>query len=1419
MSTKKFGIVAGIAMALSVVVSGPVSAACSLTTLSECDNNGLMALVLQLLAGSQTQTTTGTSISGIPAGFTFTTNLKQGSTGNDVKYLQILLNSDAATSIGNKGSETTYFGAMTKAAVVKFQNKYASEVLTPYGLSAGTGFFGSASRTKANTMIATGTTGTGTTGTGTTTTPTSTGFTVSLAADTPAASTLIVGQAVADLAHLSFSNGTSSEVKITNLKLKRLGVSGDATLSKIYLYDGATRLSDEAVVSSGIITWNNTTGVITIPANTVKTIAVRADIAALVGGSAPTGQTIGVGIAAAADITSNATVAGSFPVNGSIHTTAAANLATISFTNSTGTTPATNGSLSPQSNFIMFENTVTVGTRAVNLKSITFRNIGSVAQADLQNLKLLVDGVQVGSTIVSPQSDGYFTFDLSSAPIKLETGGRIIKVVGDVVGGSTKTFMITVYKASDVIATDTEYGVNVLAQNAGASFSPVQAGQQTVATGALSITKRTDSTSGNIAKGASQVTLAKYDLKATGEPIKIENLRVSYDATPGSDAVSANSITELRNGALFVDGVQVGSTMTLLEATDTAYVEFTLGSSLIVTPGTTRVLEVKADIFDNDGTDNIAAGSTLKVNLIVGASNYQQMTSGGYANTPANTDANTLQIALGTLTATVDQSYGSSSIVVPQTNFLLGKFNVTAGSTENVNLNTVRVLFKFGSDDFASDDLTNVYVKYGTESTSALSTIATAAASADSLNTFSISKALTKTQNLVFEVYGDIASTAYADAAATDSVTTYFQVSGVTAQSATTVYSRGGAALTSSNEATNAALGQTITATGGGNLTVTLDNTTPLAAQVVAGATPDAGDLKVKLSAANGDLYVKRIDLRVNSSADSAAISSVALYAAQGSGAYTLVGEQTMNNDGTNPGYVQWILGGDSRIQVLKSGTTYLLAKPTYVSSGQATVSGLVPQLLLADLEVDGSNGVSIIPGFSTLTNDTGIIVKSNSTGVYVASGATTNAANTVNTATATEIVTDNAANFTAGDVIFVGQTGAAYTPTTDELMVVLIDAGANITVQRGAFGTTPHAYDTGKAIYRLDNAGSIRGIIGNAMTVLNTKLALSLGSDSPSGATTGADGKIVFTFNAAAENNASDPAENKATLTRVDITTAKSGVDVSDLRIYPSEYDQNTSYDTVCGALSTTKWRCIMDTTGSANEIIENTSRKYIVRANVGYTAASSTLVVSIAGLGNSNAPTTNDVLWSDDKPTAQGWVNQATSSVIGGSQTSGVSGTDDTSKPTIAAINVANKSGGTVNLTEAGDIITITFSEVIDPTTISTNANFIPGNTTGVTGVLAASTGGVTLGSADGIVTVTNIGTFDLGTNGATATSSTTDLTLDATGKILTIKLNTVTTPSTYTVNALAAGTQVVTIVTDVNGNAAAAVATAAPTTGSTF
>lgn len=87
--------------------------------------------------------------------FIFSKNLKIGDKNEDVRNLQKILNQNIATKvsssgIGSYGNESSYFGEKTKNAIIKFQELYASDILTPYGFKSGTGFVGTSTRLKLN---------------------------------------------------------------------------------------------------------------------------------------------------------------------------------------------------------------------------------------------------------------------------------------------------------------------------------------------------------------------------------------------------------------------------------------------------------------------------------------------------------------------------------------------------------------------------------------------------------------------------------------------------------------------------------------------------------------------------------------------------------------------------------------------------------------------------------------------------------------------------------------------------------------------------------------------------------------------------------------------------------------------------------------------------------------------------------------------------------------------------------------------------------------------------------------------------------------------------------------------------------------------------------------------------------------------
>ncbi|MGH7239042.1 MAG: hypothetical protein ACREHG_03140, partial [Candidatus Saccharimonadales bacterium] len=334
----------------------------------------------------------------------------------------------------------------------------------------------------------------------------------------------------------------------------------------------------------------------------------------------------------------------------------------------------------------------------------------------------------------------------------------------DIIGGSDRTIQLELRTAADVRVTDSQYGANIYSTSNGSTttWSVVQAGTLSINAGTITVQKTAGSPSGNVVLNANSQTLAEYTLTASGEAVKIDT--ITAEATP-SGACKA-----LRNGAIYANGVQVGSTADLnTNNATTTYTSYNMGSSLVVQPGTPVTLDIKADVYCSNGTA-LANNDTVKATLLAGASNGMGQVSYTTINVPAGLiDGNTLTVKTGSLTLSKYTAYTNQTVVVPRTALELAHYTLTNSTTEAVNLNE----FDVTNTITPASTMTNEYVTYGTQKTSVT-------ANPSASQTYSVSYSLAAGQTIDVEVYADLASTATATGVS-------IMVKGTTALSATAV--------------------------------------------------------------------------------------------------------------------------------------------------------------------------------------------------------------------------------------------------------------------------------------------------------------------------------------------------------------------------------------------------------------------------------------------------------------------------------------------------------------------------------------------------------------------------------------------------------------------------------------------------------
>jgi len=648
--------------------------------------------------------------------YTFTMNSKMGSQGGEVMWVQKFLNSHgftvSTTGAGSPGNETSYFGPATKRAVIAFQNAYASDILTPVGLTSGTGNWFAGSRAKANAICAGTSTGGTTTGGGTTTS--GPGITIAGAAQ-PANSLAPAGTSRVPLTTFTLTNNTSAAVTITGVTVTRVGLAQDAVFSGIVLVDqnglqvGVSRTFD----SNHMTTVGDT---FTLPAMTTMTYTVAGNMAANL--NAYAGQVVGVSVTG---VNTTVPVSGSLPISGAQQT--------INATLTTGTVTANTSSFDPQTYTTKHIGDVAVrfsGVRFtagsaedVKLYSIRFRLNGSIGSTDLSNLLINVNGTSYPTTW---STDGrYVTASFAGGILITKGNSADVYLQGDISGSnaSGRTAEFDIDRTSDVYFVGQTYGYGILPQAGSATVSTLSTHNSALTNGqpyfqgaivtiqggtATTISNSTSVAAANVALNVPNQVLGGFDANFTGEPVTVQGMTVTVagSGVGATDNIRSVSLVD-SNGAVVagpVDATGNGTTQTL---TFTSSVTFPTGLHTYTFKGT-----VPSDY---------ANGSTivLSTNPSAWTGVQGQITGNTVAIGTTGFTMNTMTVRAASLVVSASTNPAANTIVAGGQKILFGNIQLDASqSGEDIRVASLPIFVTTAGTTTSVANLSSCQVWNGT---------------------------------------------------------------------------------------------------------------------------------------------------------------------------------------------------------------------------------------------------------------------------------------------------------------------------------------------------------------------------------------------------------------------------------------------------------------------------------------------------------------------------------------------------------------------------------------------------------------------------------------------------------------------------------------------------------------------------------
>ncbi len=808
--------------------------------------------------------------------YTFSVNLKMGSKGSDVMALQKALNADgvwvSASGAGSPGNETSNFGPATKAAVVKFQEKYASEALAPVGLAKGTGVVGPLTRAKLNALSSGGASGATSSIPGCTSAvgyspatgqscSTSTGVMIIPGAGASAsAGTLTVSApasiqpanalAPASAARIPFTKvvltAGSADVTVNSFTVERVGPSNDAGFSGVSLLDESglmiglekTLNSDhKAIVGIPVV----------IKAGTSRTLTIAATraVAASRGGEQAQFNIVAI------NTDGNVTLVGdALPIkNGAFHTVnESLVIGTVSSFIAGPLNPSAQSKSIGTLGYTLASIKFSAGSaEKVWLKSIRWNQAGSAAASDLANVKTWVDGVSYDTTV---SSDGkYYTSVFGDGLLRDKGSSSEIAVSGDIVGGSGRTVSFDVYRNTDLAVVGDTFGYTLVPPITGTTglFGTTNpwfnAADATVLSGTMSVSKASTVSAQNIAINLANQSLGGFEVEVKGEPISVTSLPFKLSAWLGSGAsASTQDITDVKlvdsTGKVVAGPIDITATSPNVTFTDT--VTFPIGKS---------VYTLRGKIGTDYATDQtISASTTPSAWTATG-----QTTGNSITATPDSAvTGNTMTVKAAVITITNSASPAVQTVVAGAQSFNFANIQLDASASgEDIKYSTLKASFTNGGT--ATHITGCALYSAGVKLTSGSNEV-NPTATADSVFTFDsgsyvVPKGTAKTLALNCNIAGSATSSSF--------FTWGIPVS--TSQSSATGVTSGQTATLASGAAVT---GQQMTIASAGTLTVTLDSSSPSYAIAAAGTNGNVLGI-LKFRATNEAIELQRLALQL----------------------------------------------------------------------------------------------------------------------------------------------------------------------------------------------------------------------------------------------------------------------------------------------------------------------------------------------------------------------------------------------------------------------------------------------------------------------------------------------------------------------------------------------------------------------------